>query len=45
MQLKAQKQVTNDCREIIKSLEKQLAESKQLISIQKQTLLELSEAS
>jgi hypothetical protein len=45
MQLKAQKQVTNDCREIIKSLEKQLAESKQLISIQKQTLLDLSEAS
>jgi len=42
MQLKAQKQVTNECRYIIKSLEEELAESKRLISVQKQTLLDLS---
>ena len=38
MQLKAQKQVTDECREIIKGLEKELIESKQLISMQEQAL-------
>ena len=42
MQLKAQKQVTDDCREIIKSLEEELAESKRFISVQRQALLDAS---
>ena len=42
MQLKAQKQVTNECRKIIKSLEEELVQSKRLISAQNQALLDLS---
>jgi len=42
MQLKAQKQVTDECRKIIKSLEEELIESKRLISVQKQALLDVS---
>lgn len=42
MQLKAQKQVTDECRQIIKSLEEELTESKRLISVQKQALLDAS---
>ena len=42
MQLKAQKQVTDECREIIKGLEEELANQKRLNSIQRQALLDAS---
>tara|TARA_R100001443_G_scaffold92585_2_gene99246 strand:- start:321 stop:548 length:228 start_codon:yes stop_codon:yes gene_type:complete len=40
MQLKAQKQVTDDCRHIIKNLEQELKKKNGIISAQKQALLE-----
>ena len=41
-QLKAQKQVTNDCREIIKNLEEELKKKNGIISAQNQALIDLS---